>query len=63
MKIFGREPAMWMALLTALVGLAVSFGLDLTEGQHEAIHGIGLAVLTLVSGVLVRSAVSPVAKT
>jgi hypothetical protein len=53
--IFGREPAMILALVQAVIVLAVTFGLKLTTEQTGAI----LAVTALVLGVITRSRVTP----
>jgi hypothetical protein len=50
-----REPALIVTVGLALVELAVSFGLNITDRQTSAIT----AVLTVVAGVVVRSQVSP----
>ncbi len=56
--IFGREPAMVLALVQALVVLAVTFGLRLTPEQAGAILGVTAIVLGLVT----RSRVTPSAR-
>ena len=50
-----REPAMIVTVGLAIVELAVSFGLNITDRQTSAIT----AILTVVAGVVVRSQVSP----
>ncbi len=52
-----REPAMIVTVGLAVIELAVSFGLNITDRQTSAIT----AVLTVVAGAIVRSQVSPVA--
>ena len=52
-----REPALVSGLVTAVVALAVAFGLDLTEEQVGAIMAVTAAVLALV----VRQKVTPTA--
>lgn len=57
--VVGKEPVAVSAAVTAVVGLAVAFGLDLTGEQTAAITAAVVAVL----GLLGRSAVTPVRKT
>ena len=53
--IFGREPAMVLALVQAVIALVVAFGLSLAPDQIGAI----LAVTAVVLGLITRSRVSP----
>lgn len=63
-----REPAALAAGITAVIttglGLAVAFGLPVTEAQQGAILGFTGAVLALVlgTGAAVRAAVTPKVK-
>lgn len=57
-KVFGREPALFLGAVAALITLAVGFGLDITAEQVSLIN---LAVVAVVS-FAVRSQVNPVAK-
>ena len=50
-----REPALVSGLVTAVLALAVSFGLDLTEEQVGSI----LAVVATVMALVVRQQVTP----
>ncbi len=52
---FSREPALWIALATAVIELLVVFGLELPDGAQAAI----IAVLTALAGVAIRSQVTP----
>lgn len=54
-NLWGREPAMVLALVQAVIVLAVSFGLRLTPEQTGAI----LAVTAVVLGLITRTQVSP----
>ncbi len=54
--IWGREPAMLLALVQAVLALVVAFGLKLAPDQIGAI----LAVTSVVLGLITRSRVSPV---
>ena len=53
--IFGREPAMVLAFVQALIVLGVSFGLSLTTEQTAAI----LALTAVLLGLITRTQVSP----
>lgn len=53
--LWGREPAMVVALVQAVIVLAVSFGLQLTEEQTAGI----LTLTAIVLGLITRSQVSP----
>lgn len=55
--IFGREPALIIGLVQALLALAVGFGLELTAEQTALILAATAAVLSVVT----RSQVTPVA--
>lgn len=56
MTIFGREPAVIVGAVNALIALAVGFGLDLTPEQVGLLNAAAAAVLAVV----VRQAVVPV---
>lgn len=53
--IWGREPAMVLALVQAVVALVVAFGLNLGPDQIGAI----LAVTAVVLGLITRTRLSP----
>jgi hypothetical protein len=53
--VFGREPALAISLVAAIVQLLVAFGLDLTADQQTAISVATLAIV----GFAVRSKVTP----
>lgn len=57
-KAWRAEPAVIVSLATALITLAVSFGLKLTEDQTAAI----VTVVGLLAGLITRSQVSPKAR-
>jgi hypothetical protein len=54
--IWGREPAMVLALVQALIALVVAFGLNLAPDQIGAL----LALTAVILGLITRSRVSPV---
>lgn len=56
---FGREPALWLGAISALIAVAVGFGLDVTPEQV----GLILAGVTAVIAFITRSQVTPTKKT
>jgi uncharacterized membrane protein len=50
-----NEPAVIVSLVAAILGLAASFGLNLSADQTAAI----MAVVTIVAGLVIRSKVTP----
>lgn len=57
---WNREPAVIRTAILAVLALAVSFGLRITDVQMEHIDAVIVAVLALLTGVSIRSSVSPV---
>jgi hypothetical protein len=55
--VFRREPAVILALVSAVIALAVGFGLDVTAEQA----GLIMAAVSAVIGVVTRSQVTPTA--
>ena len=55
LTLFRREPALLLGLASALIALAVAFGLHLTKEQTAAI----VALVQVVTAILIRSQVSP----
>jgi hypothetical protein len=53
---FGREPAMILGAIQALLALGLSFGLHLSPGQFGAIMAAAAAILSVV----VRQQVTPI---
>lgn len=54
--IWNREPAIFFALLAAVLGILAAFGLDLSAEQVAAMN----AVLAAVMGFVIRQKVTPV---
>lgn len=52
------EPAVWIGLISAVISLAVAFGLPLTGDQMGAF----MALVTIVASLVTRSQVTPVNK-
>lgn len=57
-NLWGREPAMVVALVQCVIVLGVSFGLRLTPEQSGAI----LALTAVILGLVTRTQVSPASK-
>jgi hypothetical protein len=63
MKILGREPTLWIALVSQAVVLIGTFGLDILNGQQAALIVVAInAVFAAINALAVRP-VSPVAFT
>jgi len=56
---FNREPAMILAAIQAAIVVAVVFGVDITDDQQEALLAFAGAVLSLLTGLAIRSKVTP----
>lgn len=53
MKLFGREPAQWLAALAIVVELAVGLGLPLNDTQQGYVNAAATAVMGLLIAVTV----------
>ncbi|GAA1406304.1 hypothetical protein GCM10009639_54050 [Kitasatospora putterlickiae] len=53
-RIFGREPALWLALVSVLVKAASAFGLRVSADQQTLINAAAAAVVGLVVAVIVH---------
>ncbi|TYB50222.1 hypothetical protein FXF51_56700 [Nonomuraea sp. PA05] len=53
-RIFGREPAVWVYAINALVAAFVAYGLPLTQVQTAAISTLATAVMAVIVAVLTR---------
>lgn len=58
MKIFGREPALWLALVAVGVKLLTAFGLDLSSGQQAVVNATAAAIVGLVVALMVHDGIS-----
>lgn len=54
-----QEPALAVAFVLAIIGVAASFGLGITDGQEDAIVALVGAVLAIFGGAVTRSQVTP----
>lgn len=57
MRIFGREPALWLALIAVAVKLSTAFGLDLSDGQQATINAIAAALVGLIVAVVAHDGI------
>lgn len=51
-KILGREPAAWLALVAVAVKLAAAFGLDVTVDQQATINAVAAAAMGVLIAVI-----------
>lgn len=56
-KVFGREPAMWLALLGAVWQVVSAFGLDFSAETQAVVTAVVAAVLGLVVAVQVHDGI------
>ncbi|OLT12989.1 hypothetical protein BJF79_03560 [Actinomadura sp. CNU-125] len=62
MKIWGREPAVWVGLVAVAVQTLVAWGVDLTEAQQAGINAVAALAVGLVVAVMVaRDRIVPAA--
>jgi hypothetical protein len=57
LKIFGREPTLWLAVISSLIVLAGTFGLHLLSGQQA---GLLVAAINAIAGAITAYAVRPI---
>lgn len=58
MRIFGREPALWLALIAAAIKLAAAFLVDLTGDQQAVLNAVAAAAVGLIVAGVTRDGVS-----
>lgn len=58
MKILGREPALWLALIAVAVQLSTAFGLDLSDGQQASINASAVAIVGVVTAIVTKDGIS-----
>lgn len=54
MKVFGREPALLLGFLAALLKLSTAFGLEVDETQQALVNAFAAAVVGVILAVVVR---------
>jgi nicotinamide riboside transporter PnuC len=57
-RIFGREPALWLALVAVGVKLLTAFGLDVSADQQSVINAVAAAFVGVVVAVMVHDGIS-----
>jgi hypothetical protein len=63
MKLFGREPTLWLAVISSLIVVIGTFGLDLLNGQQAALIVAAInGIFAAINAYAVRP-ISPVAFT
>jgi hypothetical protein len=55
MKIFGREPALWLGLVSGIVQMVVAMGVDVSPGVQTAVNAIAAGVVAVVLAVVLKS--------
>lgn len=53
-KIFGREPAMWLMLASVLVKMAAAFGVHMSADQQALINAAAAAAVAIAVAVIVH---------
>ncbi len=61
MRIFGREPALWLALTAVLIKLVSAFWIDLSIEQQSSLNAIAAAVVGLLIAGIARDGLSAAA--
>lgn len=60
MRILGREPALWLGLVSTIVQMIIAFGVHLTDRQTAAINAAAVAIIGLITAAVVaREQVAP----
>jgi len=57
LTIFGREPALWLGLLAAVLKLATAFGLHLSANQQSVINAAAAAITGMAVALLTRDGI------
>lgn len=57
MKIFNREPALWLGLIAIGVKLLAAFGLDVSADQQAVINAVAAALVGLALAVMAHDAI------
>lgn len=53
-RIFGREPAVWVYTINVLVAVLVAYGLPLSQVQVATVSTVSTAVMALIVAILTR---------
>lgn len=57
MRLFSREPAMWLGLVAISVKLLAAFGLDVSTDQQAVINAVAAALVGLILAVVAHDAI------
>lgn len=57
MRIFGREPALWLALIAVAVKLSTAFGLDLSSDEQAVVNATAAALVGLIVAAMVHDGI------
>jgi hypothetical protein len=55
MQIFGREPALWLGLVSGAVQIATALGLNLSVDVQSAINAIAAGIVAVVLAVVLKN--------
>lgn len=58
LKLLGREPALWLALVAVVVQTVSAFWIDVSADQQAWINAVAVAVVGLVTAVVTRDGIS-----
>lgn len=61
MKIFGREPALWLGLIAVLVKMLAAFGINVSGEQQAVINAVAAAAVGLAIAAMAQDGVSAAA--
>jgi hypothetical protein len=54
-KIFGREPALWLALIAGVVQSLTAFGVNVSPGVQTAVNAVAAGVVAVILAVVLKS--------
>lgn len=54
-KIFGREPALWLTLVSGCVSMVAALGVGVSPGVQTAVNAIAAAVVAIILAVVLKS--------
>lgn len=54
-KIFGREPALWLALVAGVVQSLTAFGVNVSPGVQTAVNAVAAGVVAVILAVVLKS--------
>ena len=57
MRLFNREPALWLGLIAILVKLVAAFGVDVSAEQQAVVNAVAAAAVGLILAVMAGDAI------